>query len=77
LVATLDARQDVEADNGSRRTFTLDPRQQGLVVEGLPEANDGTVELPIAIAEPAHVVDERVPEGLRIVRCLEQRFRKK
>ena len=35
---------------------------QGLVVESFIQADDGAVELPIAVAEATHVIDERICE---------------
>ncbi|MBW9091905.1 hypothetical protein JNB91_29475 [Rhizobium wenxiniae] len=65
-VAPLDAAEDVGTRNRSVYATTLDPGKQRLVVEGLIEMNDGAVELPICVAEPPHMVGQRVQKAGRI-----------
>ncbi len=76
-VAPLDTGQDLEARERSRHALALNPRQQSLVIERLAQANDGAVELPVALAEPAHVINERIVEARRIIGRLKQWLRKR
>ncbi len=66
-IAPLDAAEDVETRNRSRYAITLDPGKQRLVVEGLVQMNDGAVELSICVAEPPHMVGQRVLKARRIL----------
>ncbi len=47
------------------------------MVERLAEPNDGAIELPVALAETAHLIDQRILEPGRIVIRLEQRIRER
>jgi hypothetical protein len=74
-VAPLYTGQDLEARQRSRHALALNPRQQSLVIERLAQANDGAVELPVALAEPAHVINERIVKARRIIGRLKQWLR--
>lgn len=74
-VTPLDAGQDLEACKRWWHALALNPRQQSLVIELLAQANDGAVELPVALAEPAHVINERIAKACRIIGRLKQWLR--
>jgi len=66
-ITLLDTAQDVEARNRPRYALALNPGQQGLVVKGLVQPDNGAIKLPIAVAEPAHMINERVLKACRIL----------
>ena len=66
-VAPLNAGHDIEARHRSRHALALYPGQESLIVERLAQANDGAIKLPIAVAEPAHMINERVLKACRIL----------
>lgn len=70
-ILVLDPAQDVETGNRPRDTLALDSGQQRLAIKGLGQTNDSTIKLPVAVAKPAHMVDERILKTCRIVVRLE------
>lgn len=44
------------------------------MVERFIESDHGAIELPIALAKPAHMIDERLLKTVRVVGCVKQRL---
>ncbi|WP_234889865.1 hypothetical protein V6582_21150 (plasmid) [Agrobacterium vitis] len=55
----------------------FEPIMVSLVIESLAQSNNGAIQLPVALAEPTHLINECIMEAGRIIGCFEQWFRKR
>jgi len=75
-VPPLDTGEDLEAFDRPRHLGAFRPAQQRLVIEGILFADNGAMQMPITVAVPAHVIDQRLLKPFGLIGPAEQRLRK-